>query len=63
MSEDAPQQSNPDEEAESAPMNRAERRAKGKKGAQQAQHANKQHFTPKNAQGQGPRIWSNRKAG
>lgn len=69
MSEDTPQQSNPDEAAEAGaasenvPMNRAERRAKGKKGAQQVQQPGKPHFTPKNTQAGGPRIWANRKAG
>ena len=65
MSEDTPQQSNPDDaaETENVPMNRAERRAKGKKGAQQVQQPGKPHFTPKNTQAGGPRIWANRKAG
>ena len=64
MSEDTPQQSNPDEtvEAEDVPLNRAERRAKGKK-AQQVQQPGKPHFTPKNSPSSGPRIWANRKAG
>jgi hypothetical protein len=70
MSEDTPQQSNPDDAAETAdaasdsvPMNRAERRAKGKKSAQQVQQPGKPHFTPKNTSAGGPRIWANRKAG
>jgi hypothetical protein len=43
-------------------MNRAERRAKGKQGAQQQAHG-KQAFTPKKNQGAGPRLWANRRAG
>ena len=66
MSEATPQQSNPDEsgeQTEDVPMNRAERRAKGKKTGQPVQQPGRQHFTPKNTQGGGQRIWSNRKAG
>lgn len=49
-------------EVEQQPMNRAERRAKGKSTAQQQAHG-KQAFTPKNSQGHGPRLWANRRAG
>lgn len=49
------------EEVEQQPMNRAERRAKGKKSQQQA--FGKQSFTPKASQGHGPRLWANRRAG
>lgn len=49
------------EEVEQQPMNRAERRAKGKKSQQQA--IGKQAFTPKASQGHGPRLWANRRAG
>ncbi|GHJ48640.1 hypothetical protein Cs7R123_59820 [Catellatospora sp. TT07R-123] len=55
---DAPE---PDESAEPQPMNRAERRAKGK-GQQQQAHG-KQAFVPKKTQGGGPRLWANRRAG
>jgi hypothetical protein len=67
MSEDTSAQSTSDdsaaEEEEAQPMNRAERRAKGKKGGQPAQAGGKAKFTPKNAQGHGPRLWANRRAG
>ncbi|MEV4410715.1 hypothetical protein [Catellatospora sp. NPDC049609] len=49
-------------EAEQQPMNRAERRAKGKQSGQQQAHG-KQAFTPKKSQGHGPRLWANRRAG
>ncbi|GAB4058668.1 MULTISPECIES: hypothetical protein [Catellatospora] len=49
------------EEVEQQPMNRAERRAKGKKTQQQAY--GKQAVTPKSSQGHGPRLWANRRAG
>ncbi|NUT22426.1 MAG: hypothetical protein HOV77_24910 [Hamadaea sp.] len=58
----------PDNEAAETPdpdagLTRAERRAKGKKGGQAQQAHGKQHFVPKNSQGQAQRIWSNRRAG
>ncbi|BCJ74041.1 hypothetical protein ACFQY4_32465 [Catellatospora bangladeshensis] len=54
----------PDEtaEAEQQPMNRAERRAKGKQSGQQQAYG-KQAFAPKKSQGHGPRLWANRRAG
>lgn len=62
MSDSTPaEESNP--EQEDVPLNRAERRAKGKKGAAQGVQAGKAKFTPKNAQGHGPRLWANRRAG
>ena len=66
MSEDTSAPSTSDESAaeeEAQPMNRAERRAKGKKGGQPSQAGGKAKFTPKNAQGHGPRLWANRRAG
>jgi hypothetical protein len=66
MSKNTPaEESNQDDPAaeEAPPANRAERRAKGKKGAAQAAQAGKSHFTPKNSQGHGPRLWANRRAG
>lgn len=65
MTEDTSAQSNPDEAAaeEEVPMNRAERRAKGKKSTQQNQAGGKAKFTPKSPQGHGPRLWANRRAG
>lgn len=50
-------------EDESVPMNRAQRRAKGKKAGQPAQFGGKQKFSPKNASAHGPRLWANRRAG
>jgi hypothetical protein len=66
MSKNTPaEESNPEDPAaeEAVPMNRAERRAKGKKSAAQGVQAGKGQFTPKNSQGHGPRLWANRRAG
>lgn len=53
-----------EDSAEDVPMNRAERRAKGKKSAQQTQFGSKkQGVSPKNAQSHAQRIWANRRAG
>jgi hypothetical protein len=64
------EESNPEDPAasdsetqEDVPMNRAERRAKGKKSAAQGVQQGKGNFTPKNSQGHGPRLWANRRAG
>ncbi|WP_162907902.1 hypothetical protein [Allorhizocola rhizosphaerae] len=64
MSEDrTPDASGQEEPAESVPMNRAERRAKGKKSAQQTHFNGKQKSNvPKGPQGHGQRLW-NRKSG
>ncbi len=61
--ESAPQDPTEAEEgaAEDVPMNRAERRAKGKNKTQGQSRG--QQFVPKGNQGQGPRIWANRRAG
>ncbi|NUT37405.1 MAG: hypothetical protein HOV79_30535 [Hamadaea sp.] len=48
---------------EDAGLTRAERRAKGKKGAQHQQAQGKPHFVPKNSGGHAQRLWSNRRAG
>lgn len=65
MSKDhTPGESGSDADAEqSPPMNRAERRAKGKKPAQQGQFDGKQKFSPKNPAAHGHRLWSNRRSG
>ena len=67
MSKNTPaEESNPEDPAaaeEDVPMNRAERRAKGKKSAAQGVQAGKGNFTPKNQQSHGPRLWANRRAG
>ena len=56
---EADQSEQPDPDAG---LTRAERRAKGKKGAQPLAPG-KQHFVPKNSGGHSPRMWSNRRAG
>lgn len=48
-------------EAEAEPLNRAERRAKGKGTTQQAH--GKQHFVPKGNTAGGQRMYTNRRAG
>jgi hypothetical protein len=66
MSKNTPaEESNPEDPGaeESVPMNRAERRAKGKKGAGQGAAQGKAKFNPKSNQAHGPRLWANRRAG
>ncbi len=64
MSEDRTPDAGQDDAAESVPMNRAERRAKGKKSGQQTHFNGKQKSSvPKGPQGHGQRMWSNRKSG
>jgi|SwirhirootsSR2_FD_contig_31_1368661_length_667_multi_6_in_0_out_0_2 hypothetical protein len=53
----------PTDAEEAEPMNRAERRAKGKKGGAQGVQQGKGKFSPKSNQSHGPRLWANRRAG
>jgi hypothetical protein len=57
----AEQPDNEEQEQPAEPLNRAERRAKGKGTAQQAH--GKQHFVPKGNAGGGTRMYSNRRSG
>jgi hypothetical protein len=52
----------PEAAEEHQPMNRAERRAKGKKSAQ-TNFSGKQGFSPKGAGAHSHRNWSNRRSG
>lgn len=67
MREDVPSQDagadEPEQADADAGLNRAERRAKGKKGGQPQQAPGKPHFVPKNSGGHAQRLWSNRRAG
>lgn len=58
-----PEAENAPQAEDEMPMNRAERRAKGKKSGQQGQAGGRRGFTPKTSQAQAPRMWTNRRGG
>jgi hypothetical protein len=66
MTEDHTSDAAADESAEAqpeeAPLNRAERRARGKKSTPQ-QSPGKNAFVPKGSASQGQRLWANRRSG
>lgn len=65
MSEDRTPDEAESPEAESQPMNRAERRAaaKGKKVGQSGASGKQHGFNPKGAQAHTHRMWANRRSG